>query len=93
MEWNASNRDDAVSELPVFVLTPDNESDTTKMKILLEKAVSDDPGTGPEALIADKGYVPDAAKSGGEKKEKEVRVDLRGIWGNTLVEDKDGGRP
>ena len=48
---------DAVYELPVsFLLTPANESDTTQMKVLLEKAVPDDTKVKPEAVIADKGY-------------------------------------
>jgi IS5 family transposase/transposase len=48
---------DALYELPMsFVLTPANESDTKQMKVLLEKAVPEEPEAKPEAVIADKGY-------------------------------------
>jgi len=48
---------DAVYELPVsFVVTPANESDTTNMKPLLQKAVPEGTGTKPEVVIGDKGY-------------------------------------
>lgn len=48
---------DGLYELPIsFVVTPANESDTKQMKVLLEKAVPDDPHIKPEAVIADKAY-------------------------------------
>ncbi len=48
---------DAIYELPVsFALTPANESDTTQLKGLLEKAVKDKAATKLEAVMADKGY-------------------------------------
>jgi IS5 family transposase len=48
---------DALYELPLsFVVTPANESDTEQMKVLLEKAVPEEPKAKPKAVIADKGY-------------------------------------
>jgi IS5 family transposase len=48
---------DALYELPVsFVLTPANESDTTRMQTLLQKAGADQAESRPQAVIADKGY-------------------------------------
>jgi transposase len=48
---------DALYELPIaFILTPANESDTTQMKPLLQKAQSDQEKTQPKLVIADKGY-------------------------------------
>jgi transposase len=48
---------DALYELPIaFKLTPANESDTTQMKPLLQKAGLDKKKTNLEAVIADKGY-------------------------------------
>lgn len=48
---------DAVYELPMsFIVTPANESDTTHMKPLLQKAIPEGTGSKPEAVIGDKGY-------------------------------------
>jgi transposase len=48
---------DALYELPIsFVVTPANESDTTQMKVLLQKAALDKQEKKPRAIIADKGY-------------------------------------
>jgi hypothetical protein len=44
-------------ELPIsFILTPANQADTNQVKVLLEKAVPDDPKSKLEAVIMDKGY-------------------------------------
>ncbi len=48
---------DALYELPIsFVVTPANESDTTQMKVLLQKAAVDRQESQAKAIIADKGY-------------------------------------